>query len=278
MKFLIFISILTISFPSWSYIPKFWMILSRTAENHGRGFYKIEQDVVFSHGNLPQVVREVWIIGKGQNMYLEVTGRKNLADKLHLYFVYRDNKKYQVNTSGDVSSTSLSLDWLESYFHFRYSKTIRPRLLAQNIIPPEAIKIPKRPVDIKDIEREPESFIRLSRVDGRVAYGIHHASPHSPPGIWIQQDQFHVQRLRLLSQVQVSAREYKKFARRFWFPSRRIISWDNHNVEIRLVKVTSLSPNQKVRHQLNPDKINPKKKTQTWGEDEFIKDFYNRFR
>lgn len=264
--------------PSWAYIPQFWMILSRTAENHGRGFYQIEQDVVFSHGGKPQVVREIWTIENGQDMHLEVTGKRELTNKLHLYFVYRTHKKYQVGPSGAIISASLGNDWLESYFHFRYSQRIKPVLLAQKVIPPEALKMPELPKNIKDLKREPENFVRLSRIDGHVAYGIHHENQDSPPGIWIQQDQFHVQRLRLSSRVQVSARKYKKFARRFWFPSHRTVNWDNHSVEMRLVKVTPLNRSQKVRHLLNPERMDPKEKAQIWVEDEVIKSFYNRFR
>ena len=274
----VFTIILTTSLPCQAYIPQFWMILSRTAENHGRGFYQIEQDVIFSHGTQPQVIREIWTIKNAQNMSLEVMGRKELTNKLRLHFIYQNYKKYQVNLSGKLTSTSWGKDWLEPYFHFRYSQKIKPLLLAQKIIPPEALKMPEPLTNIKDIKRKSESFVRLSRVNGFVSYGIHHIRQDSPPGIWIQQDQFHIQQLRLLSQAQVSARKYKKFARRLWFPSRRTVSWGDHSVEIRLVKVIPLQPSPIVRHRLNPEKMNSKKKTQKWLDDEFIKDFYNRFR
>src|SRR6185437_4517828 len=31
-----------------AYIPPYWMILSRTAQNHGKGAYIVDQDVTFS--------------------------------------------------------------------------------------------------------------------------------------------------------------------------------------------------------------------------------------
>lgn len=261
----------------WSLL-RFSTILLRTADNHGRGLYRIEQDVVFSHGN--KMVREIWTVENGYKMHLEVIGKKEL-DPLHLFFIYQDGKKYQVDASDVVISMPLGQDWLESYFHFRTSQEIRSLLLTQKIIPVEALKDPTPPKDIKDIKREPENFMRLYRVGGHVSYGIHLAHSDSPfpsSGLWIQQDQFHVQRVRLLSQVQVSAQKYKRFARRFWFPSRRTIHWDNHSVELKLVNVTPLKSNRHYRDQLNPNKMNQKKKKQTWVGDELIRDFYNRFR
>ena len=254
------IGLLLWAMPGWSYILKLDTILSRTAQNHGKGFYKIEQDVVFPHEKGNQVVREIWTIGGNKKMHLEAVGREDLKDKLHIHFAYQSNKKYQMGRSGTVISSPLSPDWVEFYFHFRETRSIKQALLKQKILPQETT----------------EPVVRLSRVGGMVAYGIHHANPHSTPGIWIQQDQFHVQRLRFLSQAQVSASQYKSFARQFWFPSHRKITWDEHSVEIKLIRVIALSKNQKVHRQLNPARLSNRGYTPI--ENELIRDFYHRFR
>lgn len=94
--------IFTLSFAlsnvSWSYILRFETILSKVANHHGRGFYQITQDVTLSHRDKVYEVREIWTIRNAQNMHLEVVGKGSLAEKIHLYFIYKDHKRYQLST------------------------------------------------------------------------------------------------------------------------------------------------------------------------------------
>ena len=279
VKVVLFIAVTLSGALVWAYIPPFWMILSRTAGNHGWGTYQVEQDVIFSHGSQPQVVREIWTIENEEKMRLKVIGRKSLDKKIDLNFVYRDYKRHQVNESGEVKSAPVTSDWFEPYFHFRSSEKIKPVLFTQKMIPQEALKKPKTPWNLKQAEQmtQPEDFTRLTRVNGVVSYGISPTYP-STSGLWIEQDQFHIQRLRLLSQAQILAQTYKRFARGLWLPSTRVINWEDHSVEIRLVRVIPLRRSKTVIQKLNPQKMNPQKDKQVWLKDDFIKNFYLRFR
>ncbi len=318
MKFLIptllSLCILVMGLPSLSYTLKLNTVLYRTTKNHGQGFYRIEQDVTFFHKNYPQVVREIWTIGGDQSMSLKVVSKQGLATPLHLYFIYKNHKKHYLDPSGSKASDSKisnslrsktpkaktpsnpmtlsssviskpwSHHWIEPYFHFRTTSTIRPLLIIQKMISPEALLPEKSKDSLKQEGQEAHrDFVRLSRVGGHLAYGIHlklqnTSPPSSQSGLWIQQDQFHVLRLRLLSQTQVSARKYKKFDRGLWLPSHRTIKWNNHHIEIKLVKVTPLKNQRDLNRQMEPTPINLKKRALSWTHDDLINSFYNQLR
>ena len=59
------------------------------------------------------------------------------------------------------------------------------------------------------------------------------------PGIWIQQDEFVVRKLRLPSQVEMSANNYNNFARNLSYPRSRTIRWGNNTVTIRLISASA---------------------------------------
>ena len=269
-------SVLISSYGAWPYILQFETILSKTAGHHGRGIYQITQDVKFSSGEESWEVREVWTVKNGQSMHLEVVGKGLLEDRIHLFFIYKNQKRYQVEPSGEISSSHLSSDWLEPYFHFRNSKEIQASFVAQKIILPPVENEKKEEGELEGMHKV-ESSVRLSRRGGYVSYGIYYGDEPTS-GLWIQQDQFHVQLLRLLSQAEMSAKNYKKFKRGLWFPSHRDLHWKeegkNNRVEIHLVNVTSFGRGSKVTRRFQVDKS----KVSLWPEDKVIHKFYNRFR
>ncbi|MCB0386812.1 MAG: hypothetical protein KDD43_15565, partial [Bdellovibrionales bacterium] len=111
---------------SLAYIPDFKMIMSRTAENHGRGIYQIVQDVTLQEEPESLVVRETWYI-KGENqMRLEVRGRKRLEGLVAMTFIYDGNRRFYVDPNGAKKVSRSSEDWFEPYFHFRFQKNIKP--------------------------------------------------------------------------------------------------------------------------------------------------------
>src|SRR5271165_1585743 len=113
LKFILGISFL--SAPAMAYIPPYWMIMSRTADNHGRGVYVVDQDVVFNHGEEPIIVNERWFVQGEQNMRLEVTGRRQLKDLLRLTYIYQNGRRYYLDENGVKKSEPITRDWFEPY-------------------------------------------------------------------------------------------------------------------------------------------------------------------
>lgn len=270
---------------AWAYIPPYWMIMSRTADNHGKGPYRVDQDVVFNHGDEPLIVNEKWILQGENSLRLEVTGRRQLRDRIRLTYVYQNGRRYFVDENGVKRVSRISDDFFEPFFHFRYSKNIKSHMVAQNIAPAVSLRSEPHKYSQKKPLPESEPYVRLSRVGGVVTYGIGTPTPVSGndayPGVWIEQDQFLIRKIRLPSQLEVSADQYKNFSKGLWLPRERMISWPGQSAKIVLNGAVSLPLTAKIKESLESNSLNFGKDpnlSRVLPDDAVIKDFYSRLR
>lgn len=272
-----------------AYIPPYWMILSRTADNHGHGVYEIDQDVVFNHSSEPIILNEKWTVLGEQSLRLDVTGRKQLHDKVHLTYIYQNNRRYFIDENGVKKSEKISNDFTESFFHFRISKNIKPLIISDSIAPAASLRSEPHRYSERNPKAEPESYVRLGRTGGVVAYAIGTPTPpataQNSPGLWIEQDQFVVRKIRLPSQVEVTADQYKKFSQDLWLPQERQITWQSQNVgqaaKILLNGATALGNTPKAKTNLDNGTLNfgsNPNLSRLLPADPVIREFYNRMR
>lgn len=221
-----------------AYILPTRTILQKTAENSGAGIYAIEQEVQFSNGEENLSVKETWLIDSDRTMRLTVSGGKDLQNNFKLQYVYNGNQKWSLNSNAR-SSEAVSVDFLEKFLNFRSPDNLANTLAQLKIIPNYAYQ--KKPV-VKangDYKHDPESWVRFSRTGGVVNYALGIPTPLeqelNQPGIWIEQDQFIIRKLRLPSQVEMSANDYNQFAKGLFYPRSRTIRWGNNTVTIRLI-------------------------------------------
>lgn len=245
-QFIFYLLFISFAQQSWGYIPNLKMILSRTAENHGHGIYRVEQEVSFQQGEETFLVREIWSVKDSQQMRLEAKGRKK-AENLSYTFIYDGQNRYSVDSNGIRKSSRPPDNWFEPYLYFRYQKHIRPRMVSEKIIPTEALEEKLPPIDPTKSKNK-QDFLRLARVGGVITYGISQAPPQGDssarPGLWIEQDVFNVRKIRLPSQAVISADEYSIFAGRFALATKQTVRWEDKVAQIRVISVKSL-PNTK---------------------------------
>lgn len=268
-----------------AYIPPYWMIMSRTADNHGLGLFQVDQDVIFNHGDEPFVVNERWIIQSENAMRVEVTGKKQLQDRLRLTYVYQNGRRYYVDENGVRRSEPVTDNFLEAYFHFRYSKFIKPILVRQDIAPAVSLKSEPHHYSQKRPRPEPEPYVRLSRTGGVVNYAIGTPTPPSAsdpyPGLWIEQDQFYIRKIRLRSLVEVSANNYASYGKGLWFPKERQITWSGQSAKVTLNRAVSIAPTTTVKAALESSSLNfgkDPKLSRVLPDDKVIQTFYTQFR
>jgi hypothetical protein len=221
---------------AWAFIPKASMILSRTAENSGKGIYQIEQEVQFASGAETLVLKETWIIENENNMRLMVTGGKELKDLVSFQVSYVNGLRSQ-----NGQTRRLNDDFIEKYFHVRSVDSMAQILASLKIVPNSVLA--KKPVKIgKEADYQAENFIRLSRVGGVVTYslGMSAESETLRPAFWIEQDQFLIRKFRLPSLIEVSADKYNTYARGLSFPGSRNVKWDNQQVSIQTISVKAV--------------------------------------
>ncbi|MBX7231723.1 MAG: hypothetical protein K1X29_06520 [Bdellovibrionales bacterium] len=267
-----------------AYIPEYNLILSKTAEQHGSGLYQIDQDVIFHVTDEPLVVHETWWIANENMMKVQIEGRNSLKGIVQGVLIYDQQKKYWFDNT--VQSKRLGEDWIEPYFYFRVSKNMKNHLVAVKITPPTSLKDRVTiPSPTGEFKYQPQPFIGLSRVLGSISYviGIPAKDPSSgyTSGIWIEQDQFVVRKLKLPSQATVTTEDYFRQPEGLWLPKTRSVTWENKSVQIQLNRVQTLGKNNFKNGELfKTSSLEKKQNTPSpkWSDQDLIREFYNRFR
>lgn len=233
---LILVSILTcVSSVSFAYIPKGQLILQKMTDNAGSGVYQVDQEVQFPNGNETLVLKETWLVDNENNMKVIVTGAKELKDLVAFAVTFQGG-----NRVVGGSPKKLGDDFIERYFHSRNAEALAQHMIQMKMASPQLLV--KKPIrTLKDADNQPENFVRLSRVGGVFAYafGVPSLPEQSAPGMWVEQDQFVLRKIRLPSQAEVSADRYTSYSRGLSFPKTRVVRWDNNQVTIQTISVTA---------------------------------------
>lgn len=231
-----FLLLLELAFAS---IPRTSFILDKVRSNSGSGAYQIEQDVVFPGSQENLTLRETWMIEGDGLMKLTVSGPKELQDAIKMQFIYNAGQRSTLTQKGRQNSR-VGEDFIERYFHFR-TRDALARAMAQDKMIPSTIPAPKPLRASKDFVYVQEPFTRLARIGGVVTYQIGKAptsEKDTSSALWIEQDVFHIRKLRLPSQAEVSADNYATYGRGLALPKNRSVRWNQKAVQINLVRVT----------------------------------------
>lgn len=265
-----------------AYILPTRTILQKTSENAGSGIYAIEQEVQFSNGEETVAIRETWLIDSDRTMRLTVSGNKELQKTFKLQFLYNGGQKWSM-VNNNRSSSKAPEDFLEKYLNFRSPEIFANTLASFKIIPTSAYN--KKPL-VKagtEVKHDAESWVRYSRTGGVVTYAFGSPTPaeqeNGNPGIWIEQDHFVVRKVRLPSQVEMSADNYNQFAKGLNYPRTRTIRWGNNTVTIRLISASSRP--QTAVNLFQPSSLDSNLKwdgIQSLPAKDVITEFYTRFR
>lgn len=233
------ISLLLSSVISWGALPPARMILERTAENAGSGSYAIEQEVQIPNGLEPLILRENWVVENGSSMKVTVTGPREFPN-LRFQILYAGGQRWTLR-DGKRESSGIPSDFAEKFFHWRTLEVASQHLTSLRLIPHNLLQRKAPPRRVDDYKYEPEEGVRLSRTSGVIAwaFGLPSASSSADksPGLWVEQDQFLIRKVRLPSQAEITADNYTGYARGLQLPKVRNIQWGTHNITIRVLSV-----------------------------------------
>src|SRR5690606_3399495 len=144
--------------------------------------------------------------------------------------------KYYFDGKGNLLSMPLPRDFHENLFFERSSSNLRQALISKKIIPAEAFK--KRPTirnekDLEAIEKINEPYLKLSRLGGKVSYVLGYAArKDTEPGIWVEQDRFVINRIKLPSGSDIIAESFAELSKNLIYPRSQKVSWENQYVQI----------------------------------------------
>jgi hypothetical protein len=277
----LFSVVLALSLSAQAWIPTTRQILNKTTDNSGSGIYAIEQEVQFPNGAETLNLKETWLIDSDRTMRLTVTGTKEQASTIKLQFLYQGGQRHRL-VDGTRRTEKISDDFLEKYLNFRSSDVMANVLTHMKIIPSNAM-VRRGGAKGADFKNAPEDWVRFSRTGGVVNYAFGTPTPvdqsDSNPGLWIEQDQFVVRKVRLPSQAEMTADNYSGYSKGLRYPKSRTIRWDKNTASIRLI---SASPRpQSAAGLLQPNSLDVSQKVDGLADmaaKDAVIEFYSRFR
>jgi hypothetical protein len=271
-----------VSLPVFAYIPPLSVILSRTTDNHGKGFARITQNVIFTQANSSYIVKETWITDGAQKMVLLASGQNDLGQKFQFQSYYALGNRHFVDSNGARKVSKVGDDWFEDLFLHRTSDGMIARLHALKMIPAEALRRQPDVYNIKNITHPIESFLRLSRSGGKVAFAISVAPPATEeatdPTLWIEQDGFVVLKARFPSESTVSATDYKTYGENFHFASQKEVRWKTNRVLINTTKVEVFPRTHSIGKDLSVNTPSATSGALVMPAIDGLQEFYSRFR
>lgn len=265
---------------AFAYIPEYSLILNKTAAQHGKGIYQIDQEVLFQKEAESYAIKESWLVQGEGSMRLSFEGRGILKGAVQGVHVYDSSQRFYHDGSG-VRSHRLTEDWLNPLLVYRNPKYLRNRLVSLKIAPPESLN--DRPA-LSSADGEPKymppSYLHLSRVGGTVAYavGALPGQAASVPTAWIAQDQFVIRKLRTTNDVVWRADDYFKAADGFWYPKTQVYQWGPYTVTIQTVSVKAIAKTPAVDALFRSSSLQANKEAVKLPEADALREFFSRFR
>lgn len=273
MKLFISFFCLFICAPTFAYIPRLPTILAKTvAKNGGKKALIIQRTVNLKDENLNS--KETWYIAHADLMKVVVEGTDDGKD-WKFEILYKKGKRFTPTVKGTIKTFKASSEFYEPLLHYRSSKSLLNRLIRLQVLPTWAPRLMQG-----ENKTSQKNFIQLDRYKGTVTYALGSTKTKGtlePPQVWLQQDSFNIQKIRLPSQVEVEFSDYRDHDERekkeLTQPEAQVIHWKRSTVNIQTtsIKVVDLKT--------ITDQLQIKKgQTATLPSQIAFKEFYSRFR
>ncbi len=233
----------------FSYIPHSHFILKKSSDTHGKGIYQVLQEVIFQTADDRAVIQETWWVTGGNHMYLEAKGPQTIYTAL-----YEEQSRYAIQPTGKITASKVGSDFFEGFFHFRNVNEFARAILRSGITTSEILSPQRRFGQLKDVDYKPQSFLRLARTNGTIAYAFGQTvtgDSSNVPSLWIEQDTFRVRRLRFKSGNEVMADDYEGYSNGLEFPRTRIINTNGTKVTIRTLSINAIKNSKSFKEMLN---------------------------
>lgn len=199
-----------------AYILPLETILHKTSGLSGNSIVAIEQNVIFKDGNKDFIIKEEWLIEGDKNLKLTATGTGELKDLVRVHYLYNNKKRTQL-IGKNKSVTDVTPELFEKFL---------------------AIKSTDSFVNyIKDLGIAPK--VRMSRANGSISFAIGEPSTDRAlsPQIWIDQDFFHINKIRFPTESEIEFSDFRDY-NTIHYPELKIVAWSDKSVVIKVMKVS----------------------------------------
>jgi hypothetical protein len=264
-----------------AYVPSTQFIFNRLAAQHGKGEYSIDDEVTFHEGADTAIFHENWLVFDGGEMRVVAVS----DDGGRIFKIMKRGRVYWLEEGSSEHSDEVGPDQFMRVLLTRSAVDLKRTFVNWGIMPSEVLREKKMPKEVKDLQYEPETFVRLGRIAGTVAYVYGTPAPvegTAPAGLWIEQDVFNIRKLRTPDSSEISLNDYATYARGLAFPRSQTILWGNHEVNVRVTKVNGVNLSGEQRRQTEPSWFRGHSDAAThWPKANLtpvIQDFYKHFR
>lgn len=277
--------LLTAPLTALAAIPRASFIVGKVAANAGSGTYLIEQDVHFTTGNSQLTLKEQWLVSTDGQMRLTVRPARDAADQVRIQFVYAAGQKTSLTQRGRTAGAQ-GEEFIEKFFHTR-SRDQLFNTFANLKILPAAYRDHKIARAGKEYVYPPEPLNRLSRTAGVITYAFGQPAESendTHPMAWIEQDVFHLRKLRFPSGTVMTADRYGSYARELAFPKTRQLMWgDRGNPKSVTIQVSKVAGVPTVKNDKRLQSAGLEFNSQIAGltdpeMQKLVEEFYQRFR
>lgn len=267
------------------YIPSARMILDRVTENAFKTPLYVEQEITLTSSGQSVHLREHWLFENENSMRLLVSGDKDLKDQITFLNLYTGAQR-TTSLMGSVQSAKASKPLLEKVFFIKNTENLMKFLVSEGIVTDEIFQSQnfKKPSGNNGaFQYQPESFLRLGRISGGVAYvfGPKPQADNIAPGFWVQQDFFNIMKLRNAGGDEIRVEKIASYSRGARWPKELTYTWSSgasiaSQAQVQVVTVRLAETQHRQIFLKNGDKRSPEFEKSPGRA--LIEEFYSRFR
>jgi len=215
------ISILFITISAQAYILPLDTILNKTIAHAGHQIIKVQQNVTFKEGSEEFTVQETWLIEGDKNLKLTATGTGALKGHFNILYLYNSKKRTHIASKNKIVQT-VPAEFFERFLVTKSVDSYRTYLNEQGI----------------------SSKVRLSRAGGAICFAVGEASTTAALSaqIWINQDFFHLNKIRFSTEADVEFLDYKNYGNTdstVHYPTTKRVNWAGKSASIKVIQVST---------------------------------------
>lgn len=276
-KFIIMALIALLTPCLFAYIPSSKMILDKLVENNIAGPIFYEQEVLINGNGTNAAIKESWYVENENTMSVLVQGEKSLKDKVQFTIQYNGKKKtapQNLIKNNEVSS----FDFFEPIFFMKSQQKLIPYIVGAGIVGAEIQESSNFQKQKETFVHTPESFVRLGRTAGVVAYviGGTNGIEAGQPGFWIEQDQFLIRKIRNSRRTEMNIEKWGSYSKGWKLPKERSFAWDDKTAQVKMLDVKV--PQGNLKSMITKAQEIKSSEYENSKEKALIEDFYLRLR
>jgi hypothetical protein len=262
-----------------AYIPSSRMILDRVVEKSLQTPLFVEQMVTLTSSDQTVTVKEQWLFDSDNSIRLVVRGEKDLKDQINFQNLYTESQKTS-SLGGLLQNQKLPSSLFERMFFIKSTDLMMKFLVQQGIAGEEIFRSQnfRKVGGNSGFQYQPEPFLRLARMAGGVAYvfGPAPKAGAATAGLWVEQDQFNLLKIRNGTGDELRVDKPTTFARAVRWPKNLTYAWGKSQAQVQVVNVRLAEVAQRQIFQMNSNKRTPDFERHTGKF--LLEEFYQRFR